>query len=489
MKKHEILFSAIKVPLDFAIVFLCFFLARKIRLITDLIPWVSLPIQTIEAANLVYFAFLWALLYVFLFSTHWLYNIKIINSKVKEFLDIIRYGIYWFLFFSVGVYLWNGIIYTGVEIPRLIILFTFIFATLWVILERIFLNNIQRYMLSKNMIPKRKLLLISNKNTEKLEPFLEDIKSSKIYEIIGYVNTKNLKNKIKYLGWIQKTEKLIEKWNCDEILHIDSDFTKDELLGIWNLSKIFGIRYRYITNVFDVTASNTTMSLINNIPVIEIKNTPLDNWWRIIKRCVDIWWSLLWILAFSPIMIVVAMLTKIENPKAPIIYKNKRIGQNWESFYLYKFRYLKWEHCIKEAYGIENKKDPALKYEQKLIKENDTRDGPLYKIKDDPRKTKLWAYIEKYSIDELPQFFNVLLGQMSLVGPRPHQPREVQKYELYQKRLLTIKPGITGMAQVNWRAENNFVKETKLDIFYIENWNLILDIKIILKTFTTLKRR
>ena len=489
MKKHEIIFSAVKVPLDFAIVFLCFFLARKIRLITDLIPWVNLPIQTIETWNLVYFALLWALLYIFLFSTHWLYNIKIINSKVKEFLDIIRYGIYWFLFFSVGVYLWNGIIYTWVEIPRLIILFTFIFATLWVVLERIILNNVQRYMLSKDIIPKRKLMLISNKNAEKLKPFLEDIKNSKIYEIIWYVNTKNLKNNIKYLGWIEKTEKLIQKWTCDEILHIDSDFSKKELLGIWNLSKIFGVRYRYVTNVFDVTASNTTMSLINNIPVIEIKNTPLDNWWRIIKRCTDIIWSMIWIIIFAPIMILVAILTKIENPKAPIIYKNKRIGQNWESFYLYKFRYLKWEYCIKEAYGIENKKDPALKYEQELIKEKDARDGPLYKIKNDPRKTKLWAYIERYSIDELPQFFNVLLGQMSLVGPRPHQPREVKKYKLYQKRLLTIKPGITGMAQVNGRAENNFVKEAKLDIFYIENWNLILDIKIILKTFTTLKRR
>jgi len=105
------------------------------------------------------------------------------------------------------------------------------------------------------------------------------------------------------------------------------------------------------------------------------------------------------------------------------------------------------------------------------------------------KKTKVGNYIEKYSIDEIPQFFNVLSWKMSLVGPRPHQPREVEKYKLYQKRLLTIKPWITGMAQVNGRAENNFVKEAKLDIFYIENWSIILDIKIILKTFTTLKRR
>jgi lipopolysaccharide/colanic/teichoic acid biosynthesis glycosyltransferase len=97
--------------------------------------------------------------------------------------------------------------------------------------------------------------------------------------------------------------------------------------------------------------------------------------------------------------------------------------------------------------------------------------------------------IEKYSIDEIPQFFNVLKGEMSLVGPRPHQPREVKKYEQYQKRLLTIKPGITGMAQVNGREANNFVKEAKLDIFYIENWSFLLDIKILLKTFGTIITR
>jgi lipopolysaccharide/colanic/teichoic acid biosynthesis glycosyltransferase len=125
-----------------------------------------------------------------------------------------------------------------------------------------------------------------------------------------------------------------------------------------------------------------------------------------------------------------------------------------------------------------------LDLEEKLIKEKSTRNWPLYKIKNDPRKTKIWNFIEKYSIDELPQFFNVLIWNMSLVGPRPHQPREVEKYLMKHKRLLTIKPWITWMAQVNWRENNDFEKEAKLDIYYIENWSLLLDLKIILKTIT-----
>jgi len=399
MKKHEILFSTIKVPLDFCIVFLCFFLARKVRLVTDLIPGVNLPIQTIDTESLSYFAFLWALLYIILFSTHSLYNIKIINSKVKEFLDIIRYSFYWFVFFSVGVYLWNGILYTWIEIPRLIIFFTCFFSFIFVILERIILNNIQNILLKKKIIPKRKLLIISNFTSEEISPLLEDIENSKVYDIIGYINKESVKNPLMtYLWWLETAEKIIKEKKCDEILHIDSSFWKKDLLHIWNLSKTFNIRYRYLTNTFDVTKTNTTMSLINNIPVIEIKNTPLDNWGRVIKRWFDILWSM---------------------------------------------------------FGI----------------------------------TKIGTFIEKYSIDELPQFFNVLIWNMSLVWPRPHQPREVKKYKLYQKRLLTIKPGISWMAQVNGRQENNFVKEAKLDIFYIENWSFILDIKIILKTFTRLKRK
>ena len=149
---------------------------------------------------------------------------------------------------------------------------------------------------------------------------------------------------------------------------------------------------------------------------------------------------------------------------------------------------MKWEFCIKDAYKWESD-EKALEYEKELIEKSSTRHGPLYKIKNDPRKTKIWAFIEKYSIDELPQFFNLILGNMSLVWPRPHQPREVEKYSLKQKMLLTIKPWITWMAQVNWRENNEFDKEAEFDIFYIENWSMMLDFKIIFKTFSVVLAR
>jgi len=469
---------------------MAFFIAKEIRLVTDLIPKVQLPIQTISNEYLSIFALLWAFLYVILFASHGLYKLSISNSKIWEILDIIRYSIYWFGFFAVWVYLWNGIIYFGPEIPRLIIVFTLLIWLLSIIIIRVLINNIQSILLKRNILSKRNLLLISNSSGKSLENILEDISLSKVYTLIWYINEKKIKScSEKYLWWIKEFEHMLQNREVDEILYIESDFSKKELYTLWEYARTYWVRYRYITNNFDITKTNTSLWLINRTPVIEIRNTPLENWSRVWKRIFDILFSLAVLIFCIPLCIITALLIKIEDPAWPVIYKNRRIGQKWNIFNCYKFRYLKWEHCVKESYWVDNNDDPAIEYEKKLIQKSSKREGPLYKISGDPRKTKIWSFLEKYSLDEFPQFINVLIGNMSIVWPRPHQPREVQKYELYQNRLLTVKPGITGMAQVNGRDTNNFEKESKLDIFYIENWSFLLDLKILLKTCVILFNR
>lgn len=483
MKKHEITFSIIKIPLDFLTVFLSFFIAKELREVTDLIPGVSLPIQTISNDALFWFALFGAILCILVFAIHWLYSIKISHSKLGEVFDVIWYSLYFFMFFSLFVYLSNGILYTN-EIPRLVILFATLIACTWMLIERQVLNSLQTMLLNMWIIKKRKILIVSNKKHSKNRYILEDIQKANIYKILGYINTEKVSDaKLKYLGSIKDFFKLAEAWEVDEILYVDSDFSKKELYSIWDESRIYGIRYRYITNSFDITSANTTLTLINSIPVIEIKNTTLENWWRVAKRLFDLIFSLIFLVIAMPIMLITAFALKIEDPKAAVIFKNKRIGLKGKSFFLYKFRYMKNEFCVDE----ENKE--ALEYEKELIKKQSNRAWPLYKIKNDPRKTRVWTFIEEYSIDELPQLFNVIIGNMSLVWPRPHQPREVDKYELYQRRVFTVKPWITGMAQINGREKNTFDKEVKLDIFYIENWSLLLDIKIIYKTFPILFQR
>ena len=124
----------------------------------------------------------------------------------------------------------------------------------------------------------------------------------------------------------------------------------------------------------------------------------------------------------------------------------------------------------------------AERLKKNLLDKNERKDWPLFKMENDPRITKLWAFLRKYDIDELPQLWNVLIWNMSLIWPRPHLPEEVALYKDYQKRVLTLKPWITWMAQTHWRHKNSFDDEVKLDIFYIENWSILLDMKILFKT-------
>ncbi|MDD4151471.1 MAG: sugar transferase, partial [Candidatus Gracilibacteria bacterium] len=350
MKKHEIFFSIIKLPLDFLIVFFAFFIARDLRLNHDL-PYIVLPKQFISEQELLNFALFGSFLFITIFSLHSLYKMKISSSKIKEFFDIIFYSFYFFIFFSAIVYFARDFLYTK-ELPRLIILFTTIITIFFVILSRIFLNLLQNYLIEKGILEKRKIIILSNKNEEDLNYIIEDIEKASIYEIIGYANKTQNENNINYLGNKQKVLDIIKSKLVDEIIFVTSDFSAKELQEIWEYSRIYGIRYRYITNSFDITKLNTEISMLYKIPLIEIKNTPLDAWGRVIKRILDFTGGIIGIILFSPLIVFSALAIKIEDPKGPIIYKNKRVGLNGKEFNLYKFRYMKWEYCIKDSYGI-----------------------------------------------------------------------------------------------------------------------------------------
>jgi exopolysaccharide biosynthesis polyprenyl glycosylphosphotransferase len=218
---------------------------------------------------------------------------------------------------------------------------------------------------------------------------------------------------------------------------------------------------------------------INGKLFLEILHSNIDGWRVIFKRLFDIVFASCFLLIFSPIFVIIALAIYLED-QAPVLYFSDRVGPDGKTFKLWKFRRLKYSYCTGLGKASDEK---SLEYEQELIKQNDMRqDGILYKIHDDPRNTKVGRFIEKTSLDELPQFVNVLLGNMSVVGPRPHQPREVAKYNNEHYKVLNIKPGITGLSQINGRSDLKFDQEVELDCYYIEHWSFSLDIWIIIKT-------
>ncbi|WP_309246347.1 sugar transferase [Cytobacillus oceanisediminis] len=185
-----------------------------------------------------------------------------------------------------------------------------------------------------------------------------------------------------------------------------------------------------------------------------------------IKRSIDIFGAVFGLILLSWVFLIVAIIIKIEDPKGPVFFKQVRVGRNEKEFYMYKFRSM-----VSDA---EEKLKDLLQYNEVS--------GAMFKMKDDPRVTKIGKFIRKTSIDELPQLLNVIKGDMSLVGPRPPLPREVKEYSTYDKQRLIVTPGCTGLWQVSGRNSLGFKEMVELDLEYISNQNIVFDLRIIFKT-------
>ena len=467
MKKSELFFSALQVPVDYLMILLAGALVYYLRFRSRLIEVFPLPqSEIINKGQYAKFVLIIGIFFIITYAVDGLYRIKSTKKIISQIYQIFRSTAIVITIFIVLFFL-NRDLFSS----RFIILAGGLFVFLFVSLGRLTLRFFQNYLLKTKGIGRHRLLLIG------LNGFCSTIKRkvkndlSFGYKIVGHLDKIDL----------QRIERIRQLKGIDEIIECTPGVDKDELLKLKDYCIRRRITFKYLPTMLQ--SSNFSVDIFLGEPLIEIKNTPLDGWGKIIKRAFDIIGALVGIIIFSVPMLLAALAVWLESGR-PIIFKNERVGHKGK-FDLYKFRYMKNKYCHGKQYSPEHNRR-ALKFLEELIAKQSIKKGPLYKIKNDPRKTKVGTFLEKYSIDELPQFFNVLKGEMSLVGPRPHQPLEVKKYQDYAKRVLTIKPGITGMAQVSGRSDLSFEDEVRLDIFYIENWSLWGDIKIILKTIPSL---
>jgi exopolysaccharide biosynthesis polyprenyl glycosylphosphotransferase len=307
------------------------------------------------------------------------------------------------------------------------------------------------------------------------EEFFKYQKNNPEYQIVGYLAAHpNPKIRSKYLGNLDHLETIVQNQKIDHIIQTNSEIPQIESLHLIDFCQSEHIQYSFIPSNLEVQRSNLEIETSAGMPIIKIKTTPIDGWNRLLKRIFDICGALAGLILFSIPMAIIAIAIKIDS-KGPIIFCRKddgspvyRIGQYGKKIRFYKFRTMK-------------PNTDSLRYKE-LAAQNIRKDSPLVKIKDDPRITKLGRFLRKTSLDELPQFWSVLIGDLSLVGPRPHLPEEVAKYQKHQHFVLNIKPGITGLAQISGRSDLSFDEEVRLDRYYIENWSLWKDIKILLKT-------
>ncbi len=268
------------------------------------------------------------------------------------------------------------------------------------------------------------------------------------------------------LGRIQDIGFIVNRLVIDRVIFVVPRIWLDRIEeAILECEKV-GVSTSIALDLYNLHIAKARQTDFNGFPLLEFKTFYAKEWQLFIKRLLDILISVIALVFFSPLMVVVALLIRLTS-KGPILFRQTRIGLNGRKFTLYKFRSM-----------VAN----AEAMKEVLHKQNEM-DGPVFKIKHDPRITPIGYVIRKTSIDELPQFFNVLKGDMSIVGPRPPLISEVEHYEVWQRRRLSLKPGITCIWQVSGRNKIGFEEWMRMDLEYIDKWSLGLDLKLILRTF------
>jgi exopolysaccharide biosynthesis polyprenyl glycosylphosphotransferase len=258
---------------------------------------------------------------------------------------------------------------------------------------------------------------------------------------------------------------LLQGGGVDELIMVADGEAPEDFTEVLGLCEELGVTARIVLNFFPHSIARMEFHELEGFPLLSFSTTPTNEVLLFVRRILDIVLTSALVLITLPIMAVAAILIKLTSP-GPVLFKQERCGLNGRPFIMYKFRSM-----------IDNAEQ--VRFEFEALNE---MDGPVFKSSRDPRVTSVGRIIRRFSIDELPQLFNVLKGDMSLVGPRPPLQQEVLRYERWQRRRLSMKPGITCLWQISGRNQVSFQDWMKLDLTYIDNWSLLLDLKILLKT-------
>jgi len=287
------------------------------------------------------------------------------------------------------------------------------------------------------------------------------------------------------LGSYDEMHRFIRLYGIGEVLITDPEIPAQMLFDTMvKCGRGSRVTFRVVPNLLNCIPRKTYVEQLGAVPMVRLFEEPLSGPARLFKRSIDIIVSSLILAATSPLWLIIAVGIKLGS-RGPVLYRQERVGMDGHIFLLYKFRSMLDDGQVDEAHR---------EYMKRFIKKQGrinlgTKDAPSYKFINGSRLTRIGRWLRQTSLDELPQIFNVFKGEMSLVGPRPPIPYEVECYEPWHRKRLDVKPGLTGLWQVSGRYRLSFDQMVKLDIFYIENWSLWLDLKIILKTLPALFMR
>ncbi len=288
------------------------------------------------------------------------------------------------------------------------------------------------------------------------------------YEAAGMVSEHDVETTqiqgVPVLGTVKNLEQVLDQQDMDEIIiALPEDTDRRELLWLIAKCERWHVPIRLYPDLFQLMTDRLTITELGGLPLLSLRELSMRGWKRAAKRAMDIVGASVGLILLSPFLLMIAILIKLDSP-GPVFYVQERMGLDARPFWMIKFRSMRVEASSQHGWTVPN----------------------------DPRRTRIGAWLRKYNLDELPQLINVLIGDMSLVGPRPEQPYYVEQFRRSIPRYMERhreKAGMTGWAQVNGlRGDTSIAERTKYDLWYIENWSLLLDIKILIRTFINLFR-
>lgn len=462
IKDNQIFFNRMHIVLDGLVVAVSFLLAWSIKFLTPLAE--STPGVTALSAE-TYFRTLYFIVpgYLILYGIYNLYSSKRSSRIRVEVAGIFKANTVGIGLVMISFFMLSTSVDGVVDFSRTLILLFYVLNMILTFLYRMLVRKFLYFIRRKGNNLKHVILVGYSRAAE---AYLDRIASNPQWGYVvhgildDHVPRGTLYRGVKVLGSLGNLEYILPENKMDEIAITLSLEDYDSLEHIVDLCERAGVHTKFIPDYGSLFPSRPYTEDLMGLPVINIRYVPLSNTWNaLMKRLVDIFGSIFCIILFSPVMLFAAIGTRVTS-KGPIIYRQTRIGLHSKPFTMYKFRTMRVQSAEEEKKG--------------------------WTIPGDDRVTKFGSFLRRTSIDEMPQFFNVLAGKMSLVGPRPERPQFVDKFREEIPRYMVkhqVRPGITGWAQINgYRGDTSIRKRIEHDIYYIENWSLGFDFRILFLT-------
>ena len=456
IKQYQRFFNLILILIDVAVITFSLFLAWYIRFETDLLGFGS--------SQWGFYHYMTPLvliipMYILLYYNFNLYDPQRTRQDIgSEAFQIIKVNL-------VGVLVLATVLFVLelTDYSRYLLAMFAIFSIVFSILERYLLRQTLHYIRSRDYNIKHILVIGAGELAERFAQKVED-NTYLGYRIMGFLDDKNdpryqiLHSKV--IGRIEDLEDVLMTREVDQVIITLPLRPYDLFEEIVDTCEKHGIKAQIIPDYYRYFPAKPYIDLIDDMPLIKIRYVPLDNTFRnTMKRILDVVFALVALMILSPLLLVVAILVKVNSP-GPVIFSQERVGLNRKKFMMYKFRSMKVQ--------------------------DEDEEKSQWTTKGDPRITRFGSFIRRTSIDELPQLFNILKGEMSLIGPRPERPLFVDEFrDQIPKYMIKhhVRPGMTGWAQVNgYRGDTSIKRRIKYDIYYVENWTLGLDIRIFFRS-------